>query len=298
MKRAVQMILIALMLTICSFGSIVYASTVDNSKIILESYEIVEPIYGGSEFELHFTLRNTSNLVDAYNITMSYVCEKNAFLPSQNSSNSIVVGSIRRNGTYEGSIKLFANDLLESNYYKLLFTFGYQTEVRMDSWSESEIALYLSQNKPLLINNLIVQDTAYSEAQMLINVNYVNSSKYVLEDVKLHIDAEISSSQKIIEIGSVSPGEIRSVEAIVTPLGVGTKNVTVKFSFTDITGETVFSDEKSNYVNVIQNEIMAPIPKKIDYGNEISIGACALLAICALVSYSLARRNQSPRRAR
>lgn len=301
-RCALQVILVALiLLTFCFSEQDAYASTVDNAKIILENYEVTEPIYGSSEFEFRFTLRNTSSLLAASNIIMKYTGEQSAFMPSQGSANVIYISSIAADGVYNGVIRLFANNALKANYYQLFFTFDYETEVRSDNRTESEISLYLSPSNPLSIDQLIVQETAYAGGKMLIGVHYTNASDSILRDVILRIDAEIPEDQKTMNIGSVHPGETNTVETAVTPLGSGAEGVSVQLSFIGALGTAMHSDEKFNAVTIMPNAIadldesLIFIPQESDYGNALSLIACLLLLTGAVASYFITYRNRGVR---
>lgn len=126
--------------------SVMLASKIADAapKIIVASYTIgADRVTGGANFEMAFTLQNTSTAVALTNAVLSFTSEDNAYTPVTGASNQLFIGDIAAGGSYTGKLKLKANNALESGIYILNFSFQYQDAAHKTYTSEAGIGIQL-----------------------------------------------------------------------------------------------------------------------------------------------------------
>lgn len=114
--------------------------------IIVSSYDInSDQVYGGDNFDLTFTLKNTSQVADLSNILLNFSSELNAFAPVSGSSNQLYIDRISAGGIYTGKIKLEANSNIGSGFYNLLFGMQYEDDSNRGYTNSAQIGILLEQ---------------------------------------------------------------------------------------------------------------------------------------------------------
>lgn len=114
---------------------------VSQPKLILEKYSVgTDKIYAGEEFEVFFTLKNTSSVEAVQNIQISIAdtADTGKLLPAENGSNTIYIAKIDKGESYDVTYKMQSAADIEPKAYKLGLTLAYEGAKNIVAYTASD----------------------------------------------------------------------------------------------------------------------------------------------------------------
>lgn len=114
---------------------------VSQPKLILEKYSVgTDKIYAGEEFEVFFTLKNTSSVEAVQNIQISIAdtADTGKLLPAENGSNTIYIAKIDKGESYDVTYKMQSAADIEPKAYKLGLTLAYEGAKNVVAYTASD----------------------------------------------------------------------------------------------------------------------------------------------------------------
>ena len=114
---------------------------VSKPKVILDSYSIsTEKIYAGEQFDVTFTLRNTSEeeAVQNIQISISDTAEVGKLMPANNGSNTLYIAKIGKGETHTETISMQSAPDTEAKAYTLQLDFSYEGASNIASYTATE----------------------------------------------------------------------------------------------------------------------------------------------------------------
>ena len=192
-------------------------------KVIIESFETDTDLIGaGTEFELTFTLKNTSEDLDVENLRITLMDSSSGspvFTPV-NSGYSFFMEKVEKLGTHTLSIPLFAKVAAESGIYSLNFQIEYeyyvQTGEKTGDYREHSlvetISLKVVQPINIEVSNFYCDYMGYTNGQTYVSFSYSNKSRSNLYFMNIDVEGNGSIADGKIELGSIPSGYSDSVD--------------------------------------------------------------------------------------
>ena len=251
------------------------AVEVPTPQVVVTSYNITsQHIFGGDNFELSFTLKNTSSAT-ANNVLISFSSESNAFVPGTGTPNQISAGKITSGSTFSGKIGLRANDILKSGIYTLHISlqylgtnYQYQTGngappvngTASTYSSATDISLKIEQPEKMTIKNVTVPETAILGFQTRLSINYENPGATDIKNVIVNLSGDIPDKEKSVQVGGVKAGASGYVEQYITPQKAGQLPLGIILTFQDSNGNSYTTETKSATITVKANDSTQTTP--------------------------------------
>lgn len=236
-------------------------------KVIIESFDTdTDLIYAGSEFDLTFTLLNTSEDLTVENLRITLVDSSSStgvFTPV-NSGYSFFMDKIGKNDRHTLSIPLFAKVSTESGIYSLNFQIEYEYyvktgektgEYRSNSLVET-ISLKIVQPINIEVSNFYSSYYTQANGQEYISFSYNNKSRSNLYFMNIDIEGNATMTDGKLEIGSIPSGYSDYVDFSIN-IGeeTGEQEFAIVFNFKDSLNQessirypfTMFVEEAPSY---------------------------------------------------
>jgi hypothetical protein len=138
---------------------------VSQPKLILESYSFsTDKIYAGEEFELSFTLKNTSTVEAVQNIQISIAdtADTGKLLPAENGSNTIYIAKIEKGESYTVAYKMQSAADIEPKAYKLGLSLAYEGAKNVVAYTATDtISVTILQKVRLKFDTPVFYDECY-----------------------------------------------------------------------------------------------------------------------------------------
>ncbi|MBO5037491.1 MAG: hypothetical protein J6D42_10470 [Clostridia bacterium] len=243
-------------------------------KVIIESFVTdTELIGAGTEFDLTFTLRNTSEDLDVENLRITLVdsgTNAGIFTPV-NSGYSFFMDEIEKLGEHTLSIPLFAKVSTESGIYSLNFQIEYEYyvktgektgEYRSNSLVET-ISLKVVQPINIEVSNFYCDYSTYANGQSYISFSYNNKSRSNLYFMNIDIEGNATMAEGKLEMGSIPSGYSDYIDfAINIGEEIGEQEFAIVFNFKDSLNQessirypfTMIVEEQPVYEEPVYNE--------------------------------------------
>lgn len=243
-------------------------------KVIIESFETDSEFIGaGTEFNLSFNLKNTSEDLDVENIRITLVdsgANAGIFTPV-NSGYSFFMDEIEKLGEHTLSIPLFAKVSTESGIYALNFQIEYEYyvktgektgEYRSNSLVET-ISLKVVQPINIEVSNFYSDYYTYANGQSYISFSYNNKSRSNLYFMNIDIEGNATMADGKLEMGSIPSGYSDYIDfAINIGEELGEQEFAIVFNFKDSLNQessirypfTMIVEEMPVYEEPVYNE--------------------------------------------
>lgn len=228
-------------------------------QVIVASYDIgADQVFGGDEFEMTLTLKNTSSDI-ATNILLSFMSDANAFIAVPGLPNQLYIGNIAAGESYNGKISLKANDSIISGTYNLNLGLQYQDVYSNAYASATNVSIQLEQKQNLSINSISISDTCVLGSKTLLSANYENPGSSDIKNLIANLSGDILETEKTVLIGTVKAGNSGFIEQSVTPQSAGQKKIEVSFTFEDAAGNSYTTPVRSVTLDVQANDSAASV---------------------------------------
>jgi hypothetical protein len=215
-------------------------------KLLITSYDMPNPLYAGSEFELTFTIKNASETDTVKNLKLTFKNDEGSILPSRGGSNTLFINTLKPGEESHQSITLQTAADAASKAHILTVTMEYNN-AGVNSFTSSEaLTIPIKQQMRVTVDEpMIYVEGATVNMPFYASVTFYNKGKSQLYNVTLKLKSE-NDSMRLEEGyygGNMSSGSSSSAEVSIIPLASGDLFGTFVISFEDEEG-TVYEIEK------------------------------------------------------
>lgn len=212
-------------------------------KIIIADYKHSgDKILAGKEFDLRVVLKNTSQSIGVKNLKVTFASEESIFIPI-NAANSFFIESIGPGESKEHIIRLKSKPDAAAKMYNITFTGEYEDHngVSYDEKgnpykSEELIALNVKQEIRLEIPSVKIQETAFLEDHIPIEVEFYNMGKAPLFNTVVKLEGDFESDNSNYYVGNFESAKSDIFNAKIKAKKAGELKGKVIVSFEDESG--------------------------------------------------------------
>lgn len=210
-------------------------------KIIIESFTTEkDSIVAGEEFNLTYTLKNTSEDFDVENITVLLQNDSSNIFTPVSASYSYFIERIPAGGSYEISIPLLPKINAESNIYAISFSIDYEylTKSKNPAYVQNSVRETLSVKVVQPINiefsNVYIPEIVYEGDMFNISFNYNNKSRSNLYFLNIDLEGDFAFLDGKQEMGSIPSGYADMFDGMVqVNVPAGEYEFSIVFNFKD-----------------------------------------------------------------
>jgi len=298
MKKRILMLL--LILSVLTQLPVAYATDSIIPHVILESYSILGDLETGSEFEIEYTLRNTSSSMHVSNILLTLHSVGMESYPAYGYSNQQYISRIESQETYTGTIKWEVPPYTSFGLLEISFRLSYQSDGAVVFSEEARVGVYLEEKHYLTINEVLLPSECVLERRTFISVKCTNLSDDEFRNVRILFEGNISESEKSMLMGTLRPGTSSVAEGYVTFSELGTQQIWAILQYEDKDGNVIESEPFASNTDVrisavelqevdMREENLADNPGRI----PILASVAAAIVLVAAVIIILSRKNKA-----
>jgi len=167
---------------------------VSKPKVILDSYSIsTDKIYAGEQFDVKFTLRNTSDeeAVQNIQISISDTAEVGKLMPANNGSNTLYIAKIGKGETHTETISMQSAPDTEAKAYTLQLDFSYEGASNVASYTATEtIAIPILQRIRIKVDEPTVYDDPWVGQSCALYFALYNMGKAPIYNCMVDVEGE------------------------------------------------------------------------------------------------------------
>lgn len=240
-------------------------------NMIISSYTYGQnTIEAGSEFNLDFTVSNTSKDIPLENIVITLAPSKDLAVAS--SSNTIYVPAMDKSGSQSFSVALRANANAEvgSHSVDVKFSYEYIDEVRKErkiiSDKMESIAIPVTQLDRFTVEP--ITDSPYGQVgqEAYITVYFTNKGKAVTSNISGTVECDESISAPSQQFGNLEPGKTDSLDFYFTGSQPGQFNGNIIIQYEDESGNV--KEIKRPIVIMIEEPWVPPMEPEVPINPE------------------------------
>lgn len=246
---------------------------ISKPKVILDSYSIsTDKIYAGEQFDVKFTLRNTSSeeAVQNIQISISDTAEVGKLMPANNGSNTLYIDKIGKGETHTETISMQSAPDTEAKAYTLKLDFSYEGASNIASYTATEtIAVPILQRIRIKVDDPVVYDDAWVGQSCAIYFALYNMGKAPIYNCMVDVDGEGLAMEETYFGGTVAAGSTMRADFSIIPSVGGDIAGEIVITYEDVYGEQM---EERLPLNLFVNEEMPMNEPAIDPETGMPIG--------------------------
>ena len=246
---------------------------ISKPKVILDSYSIsTDKIYAGEQFDVKFTLRNTSSeeAVQNIQISISDTAEVGKLMPANNGSNTLYIAKIGKGETHTETISMQSAPDTEAKAYTLKLDFSYEGASNIASYTATEtIAVPILQRIRIKVDDPVVYDDAWVGQSCAIYFALYNMGKAPIYNCMVDVDGEGLAMEETYFGGTVAAGSTMRADFSIIPSVGGDIAGEIVITYEDVYGEQM---EERLPLNLFVNEEMPINEPAIDPETGLPIG--------------------------
>lgn len=239
---------------------------VSKPKVILDSYSIsTEKIYAGEQFDVTFTLRNTSEeeAVQNIQISLSDTAEVGKLMPANNGSNTLYIAKIGKGETHTETISMQSAPDTEAKAYTLQLDFSYEGASNIASYTATEtIAIPILQRIRIKLDDPVIYDDPWVGQSCAIYFALYNMGKAPIYNCMVDVDGEGLAMEETYFGGTVSAGSTMRADFSIIPSVGGDIAGEIVITYEDVYGEQM--EERLPLNLFVNEEIPMDDPGMID----------------------------------
>lgn len=286
-------------------------TVVSQPKVILESYSMsTDKIYAGEEFEVTFTLKNTSSEEAVKNIQISITdtSDTGKLLPAQNGSNTLYIAKIDKDSSYTVKYAMQSAADIEPKAYKLALAIAYEGARNVAAYTANEtISVTVLQKVRLKFDDPVFYDDCLLGSSCGVSLAMYNMGRSSIYNCMISVEGDGLAMEETYFGGTVTSGGTMSADFSIIASTAGDISGTFIVSYEDSLGEameeripfTLYVQDMSADDPMIDDPSMYTDPS-VDAGAGVSGGmpAWAWIAIgvgvlgCAAVVLIVIRKNK------
>ncbi len=183
---------------------------VSQPKLILEGYSFsADKIYAGEEFEVKFTLKNTSTVEAVQNIQISIAdtADTGKLLPAQSGSNTIYISKIDKGESYEVVYKMQSTADIDPKAYKLGLSMAYEGAKNVVSYTASDtISVTILQRIRLKFDTPVFYDEFYVGSAGAVYFAMYNMGRSAVYNCMVAVEGDGLQMEETFFGGTVTSG--------------------------------------------------------------------------------------------
>ncbi|MEL7601559.1 MAG: hypothetical protein AAGU77_00225 [Bacillota bacterium] len=216
-------------------------------KVIVESYSVKPAkledqesgrLFAGEQFELSFTIRNTSSKEAVQNIQVTISNEGGAILPANNGSNSLYIDRIAAGDSVEKTLKMQSSPDAEDKAHTLSVKFGYESSETLKTYEATEtITLPISQRMRVRVGDPVIYGDAMIEQSTPVNFSLYNMGKATLYNCMVDVEGDGLRMEESYYGGNISSGNEMRADFNIIPSTAGQIEGKVIITYEDVYGQ-------------------------------------------------------------
>lgn len=216
-------------------------------KVIVESYSVkpAKPedqesgrLFAGEQFELSFTIRNTSSKEAVQNIQVTISNEGGAILPANNGSNSLYIDRIAAGDSVEKTLKMQSSPDAEDKAHTLSVKFGYESSETLKTYEATEtITLPISQRMRVRVGDPVIYGDAMIEQSTPVNFSLYNMGKATLYNCLVDVEGDGLRMEESYYGGNISSGNEMRADFNIIPSTAGQIEGKIIITYEDVYGQ-------------------------------------------------------------
>lgn len=228
---------------------------VSTPRVILSGFTTnPEVVQAGEEFQVTFTLHNTSTRTRVQNMKVTLASADAAFLPA-NGSSSIFIRRIGADQIETGTMNFYSLPSLEERPYQLMIGIEYEDAAANPYSAQESVAIQVKQNirADASVPQLSPpQLTVGQEASLTFNI--FNQGKTKLYNAKATVKEGQPVTAPEVFIGTIEPGTSGAVDMTVMAQEEAAGPVAITVSYEDVDGKVTTMDK------TVEVAVMEPMP--------------------------------------
>lgn len=189
---------------------------ISQPKLILEKYSLsADKIYAGEEFEVYFTLKNTSTIEDVQNIQISITdtADTGKLLPAENGSNTIYISKIAKGESYDVTYKMQSAADIDPKAYKLGIALAYEGAKNIVAYTASDtISVTLLQRIRLKIDTPVFYDESFVGSTTGVYFAMYNMGRSAVYNCMVSVEGDGLQMEETYFGGTVAAGGTMSAD--------------------------------------------------------------------------------------
>lgn len=274
---------------------------ISTPRVILAGFTTnPEVVQAGQDFQVTFTLRNTSTRTRVQNMKITLASADNAFLPA-NGSSSMFLRRISADDVEIGTMNFHSLPSLEERPYQMVISVEYEDTLANAYSTQETVSIPVKQS--IRADSSVPQLsppqlTLGQEASLTFNI--FNQGKTKLYNAKATVAEGQAVTAPEVFVGTIEPGTSGAVDMTVMAAEEAVGPVTIVVSYEDVDGKVSTMDK------VVEVAVMEPMPIEEPGGWEepveeaafplvpilVAAGLLALLLIIALVARGRRRKRR------
>jgi len=272
-------------------------------KIIVDNYSF-EPsdVAAGYDFNLKFSILNTSKSIDVQNIKVTVSSDDGTFTPV-NSGNTFYIESIAARGRVEKEIMLCPKFDAPQKSYPISINFEYEDSKGNQYTARETVSIPVLQSPRLMVGDVYFPPEAYVGQPMSISTEFYNMGKSTLYNLMVKAEGDFQVQGSAYFVGNFDPGRTDYFDATIVPNAAGEVKGHIVFTFEDAAGKT--SEIRKEFsVNAIEMNFDMPMegmpyeemPQEMEggkkfYKNPIVLAGAAGIVVLAVVLFFVIRKR-------
>ncbi len=286
-------------------------TAVSQPKVILESYSMsTDKIYAGEEFEVTFTLKNTSTAEAVQNIQISIsdTSDTGKLLPAQNGSNTLYIQRIDKDSSYTVKYAMQSAADIEPKAYKLALAIAYEGAKKVAAYTANEtISVTILQKIRLKFDDPVFYDDCLVGSPCGVSLAMYNMGRSSVYNCMVAVEGDGLAMEETYFGGTVTSGGTMSADFSIIASTAGDISGAFVVSYEDSLGEAMeeripftLSVQDMSYEEPVLNDPSMNVDPTAEAGAGVSGGlpVWAWIAIgvgvlgCAAVVLLVIRRKK------
>jgi len=248
-------ILILMLLTALSLSDRVYAQLTPPPVIMLTSYSIKGNMATDKTIVLELILANTSRVLDANDILLSYTSGNDTFLPAGGISNQFFIPVIPAGGSVTYAMELAVNNAQPNNSLYLDFNVVFSDRINGTNTNQFLISESVKNSNAIqLLGMEIISINKLEDSRSIavLKATVINHSNFPARDVTMILKGQNPDFTVSIPLGDISPDQHLSNEFNLTLASDRLPRFNVVYNYTDTNDVKQVSDPQ--HITVYSND--------------------------------------------
>lgn len=224
-------------------------------RVIVSSYAVSsDGIMPGSEFDLTYTLKNTSDTYSVTSVLVTCTSNSSTVYPVYTTSDQIYIEEIGPGQEVPVTVKYDSASDIDVATIDFIMNISYAEATSGAAANQTVIQIPVKQESVLVIQSYTIPPSALTGTKVRVNAILENTGLDVLNNVKMTItgdDMETITS----DVGTMVANSKKQQEAYIEFTETGTKNVTISYSYEDSKGTAFEVATDTSTVEVSKTQV-------------------------------------------
>lgn len=225
------------------------------ARVVVESFSVSnDAIVPGEEFELKVKVRNTSKTDTVKSVLMTFTNDLNTVYTVYGQPDQMYIAELKPRAIKEVTLQLKAADELMAATVRFEVDFVYEDYITSQNVNTSSIQLPVTTTSKFEVQNVSFPDTIYAGEKSRIRITYKNTGADDFYNITMNVASEGEEEDEQYSLGSLVAGKVSYAELYITLEEVGSKEVSIRFSYEDIEGNKFNTEKYKQNVSVVENQ--------------------------------------------